>query len=102
MCNSHDRCDSGTKKNESGMLKAQECEAYITSDMQRVQVVFLASENNSGEIRTADVVSMNIKRACDDHIPGVVGRTTCSSRLCSGLLTISLPAFSSPLSVLVP
>jgi hypothetical protein len=54
------------------------------------------------EIRTAGVVSMNIRRACDDHIPGVVGRTTCSSRLCSGLLTISLPAFSSPLSVLVP
>ena len=77
------------KKNESGMLRARECEAYITSDMRSVQVVFLASENNSGEIRTADVVSMNIKRASDDHIPGVVGRTTCSSRLCSGLLTIS-------------
>jgi hypothetical protein len=84
------------------MLRVRECKAYITSDMRSVHVVFLAPENNSGEIRTADVVSMNLKRARDDHIPGVVGKTTCSFRLCSGLLTVSLPAFSSPPSVLVP
>ena len=90
------------KKNESGMPRARQCKAYITSDMRSVQVVFLAPENNSGEIKTADIINVSIKRARNDHIPGVVGRTTCSSRLCSVLPTTLLFVFSSPPSALAP
>ena len=59
-------------------------------DMRGVHAAFLVIiKQHKEEIRTAGTVGVSTKRASDGHIPGVVGRTTCSSRLCSGLLTIS-------------
>ena len=72
------------------MLRVWECKAYITSDMWGVHVAFLGTrKQHREEIKTAGVVGVSIKRPSNHHIPGVVGRTTCSSHLCSGLLTIS-------------
>jgi len=72
------------------MLRVRECKAYIMGDMRGVHAAFLGIiKQHNEEIRTAGTVGVSTKHASGGHIPGVVGRTTCSSHLCSGLLTIS-------------
>ena len=62
------------------------------SDMWGIHAAFLETgilAQHKEEIKTGKIVSPSVGCASNGHIPGAVGRTTCSSRLCSVLLTIS-------------